>query len=275
MSMLINNLRFTERFEGSSLFHYGRLPLLAHSVYKNRAFLHKRSLSSLNPNLINRSDVYRYFENQFRFHSSQLLWKHNWYFKQRSRGFGEPAFHAAWHQIFEDFRPVKCLEIGVYRGQTISLWSLLSEKMGIDCDVYGITPLTAMGDSVSDYLEIDFAADIQLNFDKFKLRSAKIINQLSTTKDAVEFISTGNWNLVYIDGSHEYKDVLSDYLNSISGLAPNGLIVMDDSSLFLEPISGYNAFQGHPGPSRVCMEYALGQLEHVLSVGHLNFFRKN
>jgi len=271
----IQKLRFTEHFEGSRLFHYGRLPLLAYAAYKNRAYLRQRSLSSLDPKLINRSEVYRYFENQFRFNSPQFLWKHNWYFKQSARGFGEPAFHAAWLQVFEDFKPKKCLEIGVYRGQTISLWSLLSKKMGFDCNIFGITPLAAVGDSVSQYLEIDFAADIQLNFDQFKLKSAVIFNQLSTTKEATEFIANGEWNLIYIDGSHDYKDVLSDYLNAVSGLALNGLIVMDDSSLFLEQVKGYGAFQGHPGPSKICVEYASVQLEHVLSVGHLNFFRKN
>ncbi len=269
-----HNFRLIERFEGSSLFHYGRLPILAHAAYKNRAFLRKRSLNSLNPKLTSRSDVYRYFENQFRFNSSQFLWKHNWYFKQRARGFGEPAFHAAWHQIFEELKPKKCLEIGVYRGQTITLWSMLSEKMSFDCDVYGITPLTAVGDSVSQYLDIDFATDIQSNFDKFKLKPASIVKQLSTTKQAREFISNGNWDLIYIDGSHDYEDVLSDYMNSISGIAPNGFIVMDDSSLFLEPIKDYVVFQGHPGPSKICVEYAIDQLEHVLSVGHLNFFRR-
>jgi predicted O-methyltransferase YrrM len=132
-----------------------------------------------------------------------------------------------------------------------------------------------MGDSVSQYLEIDFAADIQLNFDKFKLGSANILNRSSTSKEASEFISSGNWNLVYIDGSHDYQDVLSDYRNSISGLAPNGIVVLDDSSLFLDQIKDYKAFQGHPGPSNICMKYALNELEHFLSVGHLNFFRRN
>ena len=266
--------RFMERFQGSFIFHYCRLPLLTHKIYENRKFLRKRSLTSLHPSLTNRNEVYRYFENQFRFNSSQFLWKHNWYFKQDARGFGEPAFHAAWHQIFEELRPEKCLEIGVYRGQTITLWTLLSEKLGFNCDIYGITPLTAKGDSVSQYVDIDFATDIQLNFDKFKLKHAKIIHQLSTTEKSCEFISNGNWDLIYIDGSHEYEDVLSDYLNSVSGIAPNGLIVMDDSSLFMDSIENYGAFQGHPGPSKICVEYAKIQLDHVLSVGHLNFFRR-
>ena len=268
-------LRFNERFQATSIFHYGRLPLLTIEAYKNRVFLHKRPLSALHPKLMSRSDVYRYFENQFRFKSRHFLWQHNSYFKQCARGFGEPAFHAAWQQVFEDFKPKECLEIGVYRGQTISLWSLLSKKLGFECSVYGITPLTAMGDSVSQYLEIDFAADIQLNFDKFKLGSANILNRSSTSKEASEFISSGNWNLVYIDGSHDYQDVLSDYRNSISGLAPNGIVVLDDSSLFLDQIKDYKAFQGHPGPSNICMKYALNELEHFLSVGHLNFFRRN
>lgn len=270
----IQNLRFVERFEGSLIFQYGRLPLLINAAYKNRKFLMRKSVTLLNPNLESRNDVYRYFENQFRFKSRQFLWKHNWYFKQCGRGFGEPAFHAAWYQIFYEFRPKKCLEIGVYRGQTISLWSLLSKKMGFDCDIFGITPLTSIGDSVSHYIDIDFRTDINKNFRKFRLQNATIINDFSTSDEATNKITTGIWDLIYIDGSHDYQDVYSDYINSIAGLAPNGIIVMDDSSLFLEQISDYAVFQGHPGPSTVCMNYAVNDLEHFLSVGHLNFFRK-
>jgi predicted O-methyltransferase YrrM len=268
------NMKFVERFGGSFLFHYGRLPLLLNEALKNRRFIKKMSVENLHPSLMSRSDVYRYFENQFRFRSPQFLWKHNWYFKQHNRGFGEPAFHAVWHQILEELKPRKCLEIGVYRGQTISLWSLIAENLNFNCKVVGITPLTRVGDSFSQYLDVDYLADINKNFEKFKLQHGDIVKDFSTGPVGTKTINSGNWDLIYIDGSHDFEDVYLDYFNSISGLASNGIIVMDDSSMYLEEVKGYAAFQGHPGPSRVCADHAMNDLEHFLSVGHLNFFRK-
>ena len=54
------------------------------------------------------------------------LQRHRYYYSQNQRGFGEDAFHAAWFRLFEGNKPINCLEIGVYRGQTISLWALLA-----------------------------------------------------------------------------------------------------------------------------------------------------
>lgn len=270
----IHKSKFFLRIHGTVIFHYGRLPFLLHKVLNCRKYVKKRRIASLNPKLLSRTEVYKYFQTQFRFCSSQILWKHNSYFKQLERGFGEPAFHAAWFQIFAEFTPKKCLEIGVYRGQIISLWSILSNKFGFSCSIYGITPLSPIGDSVSQYIDIDFATDIQTNFKFFKLPEATIVAQPSSSLSAKEVIRNGDWDLIYIDGSHDYSDVYSDYVCALSGLAPSGILVLDDSSLFLDEIKDEKTFLGHPGPSLICKDLAMNELNHILSVGHLNFFQQ-
>lgn len=273
MSRIQEN-KFFKRIHGTIIFHYGRLPFLLGELLKCRRYLKKRPIASLNPKLLSRTEVYKYFETQFRFCSSQFLWKHNSFFKQLERGFGEPAFHAAWHHIFGEFAPKKCLEIGVYRGQIISLWSILSNKFGFSCSIYGVTPLLPIGDSVSKYININFRTDIKSNFEYFKLREATIVAQLSSSPSAKEVIRNGNWDLIYIDGSHDYDDVYSDYICALSGLSPDGILALDDSSLFLDEIKGNKAFSGHSGPSLICQELAINELNHILSVGHLNFFQR-
>src|SRR5262245_35749231 len=49
---------------------------------------------------------------------------HRLYFRKQRRGFGENPFHVMWFLLFREFKPHNFLEIGVFRGQTISLAAL-------------------------------------------------------------------------------------------------------------------------------------------------------
>jgi hypothetical protein len=190
-----------------------------------------------------------------------------------SRGFGLPAFHAAWLYILKTYKPKYLLEIGVYRGQTISLWQLIADKCDLDVEINGITPLINEGDEVSNYLDIDYANDILIHFKKFRLNKPTICKGLSTDKHAIDFINSKKWDLIYIDGGHNFDVVLSDYYNSVSNLNKGGILCMDDSSLYLDmSIAGIH--KGHPGPSKVLSDYAIQELEHLMTVGHNNFFIK-
>jgi len=62
---------------------------------------------------------------------------------------------------------------------------------------------------------------------------------------------TQSWDLIYIDGNHDYEIVLADYLLCRDHLASGGLLVMDDASLGTSSNSLVFSFAGHPGPSRV------------------------
>ena len=90
---------------------------------------------------------YRYF---LWFHDRILaseLRRHRAYFRDTSRAFGEDAFHAMWFKLFQEFRPMSAVEIGVYRGQTLTLWLLIARYLGIATDVWVVTPLSSLGDS--------------------------------------------------------------------------------------------------------------------------------
>src|SRR5260221_7964493 len=61
-----------------------------------------------------------------------LLAAHRRHVEQAQLGFGDPAFHSLWARLLdaaaEKFGDVRALEIGVFKGQVISLWSLLSRE---------------------------------------------------------------------------------------------------------------------------------------------------
>src|SRR5436190_19564903 len=67
------------------------------------------------------------------------------------RGFGEKPFHVMWYLLLQKFQPVNFLEIGVFRGQTVSLAALWAKFARKACQVYGISPFSEAGDSVSNY----------------------------------------------------------------------------------------------------------------------------
>jgi len=200
--------------------------------------------------------------------------EHRAYFERGRRGFGEDAFHAMWWLLLREFRPRYCLEIGVYRGQVISLWALIAKLIDFPCEVNGISPFTAAGDSVSSYpRSIDYRADTLRSFKRFRLPDPTLITALSTDSSAVKHVSARSWNLIYIDGSHDYEVALADYTLCRPHLAPGGLLVLDDSSLGTDFHPPLFSFAGHPGPSRVAAEVATRDLRLLGAVGHNNVFR--
>jgi hypothetical protein len=199
--------------------------------------------------------------------------EHRNYFTQESRGFGEDAFHAMWYLLFKEFRPVRCLEIGVYRGQVISLWALLARLFEFPCLIHGISPFTPAGDHVSTYLaDIDYKADTIKNHEAFGLPPPSLLKAYSTDEEARTLIRSEVWDLIYIDGNHDYEVVLADYEVCKDSLAEGGLLVVDDSSLYTNYRPPFFSFAGHPGPSRIARDRAMYEMQFLGAVGHNNIF---
>lgn len=223
----------------------------------------------------NRNSLHTYFLHYYHHLCPASVREHREYFKQERRGFGEDAFHAMWFTVLRQFRPAVCLEIGVYRGQSISLWSVIARELGFPCEVHGISPFSPIGDDVSTYLQnIDYLNDTLASFRAFRLPEPVFVRALSTDPAALEHIRSRTWDLIYIDGSHDYDVVVADYKASVAELKPNGLLVMDDASLGTSFDAPLFSFAGHPGPSRVAAEYGMKELTFLGAVGHNNVFCK-
>lgn len=225
-----------------------------------------------NPNTFYRQCV-SFFDN----HLSNKIKEHRKYFSQNQRGFGEDAFHVMWTLLVDHYKPKYCLEIGVYRGQVLSLMSLLQKRFNIDGSNVGIGPFERIGDatSVKDYGHCpDWLEDIKHNIAHFDLPQPKLVKALSTDAEAIEEIYSREWDMIYIDGNHDYDVVVEDWNHCSEHIKLGGIIILDDSgmgTLFQPPLF---ASQGFPGPSKVANEVDRNKFREVLQVGHNRVFER-
>jgi hypothetical protein len=224
-------------------------------------------------------DPTKYYRNCVRYFyqaAPRYLVDHRHYFSQDGRGFGEAAFHVMWDSLFSIFKPSSFLEIGVYRGQTLSLASLCSRESSFPARVCGISPFTSAADSVSKYSnQINYYEDALKNFAFFKLPAPHLVRGLSTEPHVWKQVAQHKWDMVYIDGNHDYEVAKSDFANCNKILAPRGLIVLDDSGLFTRYQAPLFSTAGHFGPSKLAGEISALGFQELLQVGHNRVFQKN
>lgn len=232
-------------------------------------------LSSVGETFQNRNHLYAYFHHYYHTRCPQIICDHREYIKRESKGFGEEAFHAMWWLLLLEYKPVQMLEIGVYRGQVISLWSLINKYLQRHSEVHGISPFTSLGDSVSSYIKnLDYKSDVLGTFDFWDLSTPVLVKALSTDPKAVSHIQSKKWDMIYIDGSHEFEVAQKDYKLCLENLKIGGILILDDASLNTDYKPPSFSFAGHPGPSRVAREFADKEMEILGAVGHNNIYKK-
>ena len=187
-------------------------------------------------------------------------------------GFGEVSFTWSW-KILVDTLPdnFKFLEIGVYQGRVLSQVGMLAKKINKRCTIIGVTPLSTDGDKYSKYIDLNYLETIQRNFKKLNntIANLKIIKGFSQNKDVIECVSKQEkYNMIFIDGSHDYEDVVHDILTYSKLLIIGGYLVLDDASLYLN--DSYGQFLGHPDVSKACKDYLENNqnFEEMYAVGH-------
>jgi hypothetical protein len=224
-----------------------------------------------------RNGLHAYMQHYFHHIAPSYVRDHRRYFAQEGRGFGEDAFHAMWFLLMREFRPRHCLEIGVFRGQIISLWAVIAREMDLGhVEVNGISPFSASGDAVSRYGEqLDYHEDVLKHHASFGLPQPCLLKAYSTDEEAHAFICSRRWDVIYIDGNHDYDVAKADYEICVKYLAEGGILVMDDSSLYTDFKPPLYSFAGHPGPSRVVQEQAMKELCFLAGIGHNNVFVKS
>jgi hypothetical protein len=128
---------------------------------------------------------------------------------------------------------------------------------------------------VSKYrTDLDYRSDTLLNFAHFSLTEPELLKAYSTDPDAVKVIKSTEWDMIYIDGNHDYEIVLKDWEVCAASVKPGGIIILDDSGLSTSYRPPAFATGGHPGPSRLASEIDSSLFREILQVGHNRVFQK-
>lgn len=190
----------------------------------------------------------------------------------KADGFGELAFCWNWRLLVQEMSDsFKFLEVGVYKGRVLALIQLYATELNKNASLYGVTPLASIGDKYSQYDAVNYVQAIETNFATMgsSLENTTIIKGLSTDLKVQTCASGyGPYDIIYIDGGHDYETVCKDIEAFLPMLKKGGYLVLDDASLFLE--NPFGRFLGHEDVCRAIKDTldARTDLTHLFAVGH-------
>jgi hypothetical protein len=149
----------------------------------------------------------------------------------RVLGFGQRSFTWLFHLIIKELPDYfKACEIGVFSGATTALVGGLALQQNKKCDVYGVSTF----DGLHLNWKRDFLPECIKNFNEFTEGTEGInfhpIKGLSQDKEVIEQVNQHSYDLLYVDGSHEYDDVIADILNYCPLVKVGGYVLFDDSA---------------------------------------------
>jgi hypothetical protein len=180
----------------------------------------------------------------------------------------------------------KAIEIGVYRGQVVSLWGLIAKNLGKTPEIYGVSPFEGTDDEVNSYSkDLNYLSDIETIFRRFQVPwewFTPIKGKSQRPEVITEVDQSAPYDILYIDGGHEYGDVEQDIENYTPLLRRGGILVMDDASCHLNmpPFSqdmGYNrCWAGVQSVSDAVRDFLEPRTDfvHRFAVGHNRIFVK-
>ena len=159
---------------------------------------------------------------------------HRDWVEKKSWGFGDRAFHYMWYLLLRDDvlkRPdPKLLEIGVYKGQVISLWALIAKEFQSSVQITALSPFESRKPWFARYRLLNRCAHLLVREYRDDLRSANLydaedyidcVHQIfrhfelpeanlsflrgySQDQQIYRQVSGNLFDVIYIDGGHRY-----------------------------------------------------------------------
>ena len=199
----------------------------------------------------------KFIEENLSFHKNQDWFSHNICY---------------WHHAFLKKLPnkkISILEIGNYEGNSTVFLLKEIPNSTIECV-----------DSFSPYNELQSGKDYDVIYNNFlsntspyeervtifKMKSNEFFSlKMTSTKD----FKNEKYDLIYIDGSHIYDDVLNDANSAIDLLNKNGILIFDDFLWMHYPKTNDNPM----GAIKKFLESNIKNLK-ILSISHQIIFQK-
>lgn len=228
-----------------------------------------------------------------------LLASHRRHVETCRLGYGDPAFHRLWQLLISAahhrFGTCDLLEIGVYKGQVISLWALLARAYELPVRIHAISPLSGQPipraslwrslryrfdrrfrdavESGNFYPDEDYATTVRGHFAHHRLDFDRVnlLRGYSTDPGIRERAASLRPHVLYIDGDHTYEGSRAD-IDHYAPLVPaGGWVVMDDAALD-QPGNGF--WKGYESVTRACARLPELGFRQVLCVGHNRVFER-
>lgn len=233
--------------------------------------------------------------------SIHFLKAHRDWVEANSWGFGDRAFHYMWYLLLRDDvlnRPApELLEIGVYKGQVISLWALIAAQLRRPAVITAVSPF--QGDkpwfaknrllnrvaqllvrhyredlrSANLYESDDYLDSVHRIFVQFGLSDANVsfLRGYSQDEHIQQQLACRLFDVIYIDGGHRYEEVVQDLRYYSMLVAAGGYLVLDDASC-TQP--GSKFWKGHESVSRAVEDWGAPGFTNVINVGHNRVYNR-
>ena len=245
------------------------------------------------------TEVYKRFDGLAR--SPEWLSRHRDWVEANHWGFGDRALHHMWRLLLEHLASqrsvVRCIEIGVFKGQVISLWGLIAARQHLRITIAAVSPFSGSSvrlirdRAINKLLKIvhpgyreavlagniypngDYLEDCRRIFSEFDLNfdMVEAIQGFSTDTTILSSLAERSFDLIYIDGDHSKEGAMHDVRSFAPKVSLGGMLVMDDASLSLEMDLPY---RGRPGPSKAAELLPSLGFRNILNVGHNRIFQK-
>ncbi|MFA6049691.1 MAG: class I SAM-dependent methyltransferase [Candidatus Paceibacterota bacterium] len=152
-------------------------------------------------------------------------------------GHGDRPFQAFWKMLVDEMpQDVNFLEIGVYKGQILSLMELLATQTGKNIQITGVTPL--YDEPFAAYNRLPYIENL-FNYFDLSMDRTKIIDGSSHEPNIIAEVKTkAPYDIVYIDGDHSYEGALQDIVEFGPMLKVGGYMVVDDAANYKKMPAG-------------------------------------
>jgi hypothetical protein len=229
------------------------------------------------------------------------LEEHRDWVECHEHGYGTRAFHYLWYLLVaahaERPAPLRLLEIGVFKGQILSLVSLAGRELSVPVKVTGVSPFRGNQEPLSAWCMTrkfltdpvwrqqrllgnlhpggDHLLETRRIYDAFALDFSEVraIRGLSTDPGVVTELREHRYSIVFIDGDHSESVARSDIATYAPLVEPAGYLVIDDAGSFLP---GWGFSRGVRGVSLACRTIEQSECwRNVLNVGKLRVFQRS
>jgi len=142
-------------------------------------------------------------------------------------GHGHRSLQYLWKVLVDEMpSEFSFLEIGVYKGQILSLIQMLSNLSGKKPNIVGVTPL--FDAPFANYNRGPFIENIFKQFD-LTMANTRVLDGLSQDPKISSIVSgVGPFDMVYVDGDHSYEATVFDIKKYGSMVKKGGFLVVDD-----------------------------------------------